>query len=138
LAVTGFQDGFKTVQQLARDGRGFAYSSWRNSLTMKYIQGLPAATIIYSNKPTAISLLTDKSAYISPTPLDPATSLARPAYQGDIQAMREKICTRQAVLIYFGRDDQMNAAEKSTLSQITAGLTIQNRYEDAVVFTCQP
>ncbi len=63
LAASFVEDTKGFVHDLHLAGQGYASASWVNSDTMQAVRGLPNV-IMYSNKIMAISLLTERSAFI--------------------------------------------------------------------------
>jgi hypothetical protein len=124
-------DGVRAAEQLGRDGLGLNHSGWRESQAIQYVRSLPAQTI-YSNRPTAIYLLTGRSSYILPTQIDPVTTTARSSYQDDVELMKMDIQKNNGILVFF----MMPAEEVSTqwIEEITEGLTLIKAYDYARIY----
>ncbi len=137
LILTTVQDGLRTAAQLSRDGQGFAQQGWRESRAIQDVKSM-SPVIIYSNKPTAIYLLTGKSAYITPTKIDAVTLKTRPEYVSDLEQMKAQIRRGEAVLVLFGLRDSTDPEERDLLSDLTAGLRLQADYGESLIYAAQP
>ena len=131
------RDGLAAVQQLSAQGQGFAHQGWGESRTLQAIRDLPEI-ILYSNKPTAIYLLTGKSAYIIPTPTDSVTGLPRPAYAADRELIQQRVQQGQAVLVLFGLKGSDEPDEVALFNDLSAGLPVLADYGDGVIFGVSP
>ena len=91
-------------------------------------------TVIYSNKPGAIFLLTGKSAYVAPTPVDPVTGQSRSNYNDDLSQMQRSVRAGEAILVLFGLRNSDTPDEVSLFADLSDNLTIQADYGDIVIF----
>jgi hypothetical protein len=130
-------DGSAAVGQLSTQGQGFAHQGWRDSQTIRAIQNFPAI-MLYSNKPTAIYLLTKRNAYIIPTPTDSVTGLERSKYAADRDLLQQRVRQGQALLVLFGLRDSADASEVALFQDLSAGLPILAEYPDGVIFGLAP
>lgn len=131
------QDGISAMQQLQAQGQGFAHQGWRQSQTIQALRNLPQVTL-YSNKPTAIYLLTGRSAYIIPTPNDSVTGLPRPTYPADRDLIQQRVRQGQALLVLFGLRDSPDPDEVALFEDLSAGLPVLADYGDGVIFGIAP
>jgi len=134
LVGTQVYDGRVAVRDISKDGQGFASLYWQHSKTLQYVQQMPPGTIIYSNRPTGIQLTTDHNAYVTPTPTDSATNLARPDYQSEVDKMKAAIQEGRAVLILFGLANPTSVESIQYYNDMTAGLRLVEDNEDAQIF----
>jgi hypothetical protein len=132
VAAFSLADGLSAVRQLGAEGQGFSHSGWQESPAIQSVRGLPPV-IIYSNKPTAIYLLADKSAYIVPTPEDAVTGKTRPGFAADLQVMQQRVLNGQAVLVLFGLRDSADPEEAALYNALSTGLPVLADYGDAVI-----
>jgi 4-amino-4-deoxy-L-arabinose transferase-like glycosyltransferase len=116
-------DGLAAVRELGKDGQGFAHSGWQRSPAIQAVRGLPPL-ILYSNKPTAIYLLTGRSAYITPTPSDAVTTLERDNFTADLIEMQRRVLDGQAVVVLFGLRHSADAEETALYDALSAGLPV--------------
>jgi hypothetical protein len=123
VAAFSLVDGISAVQQLGKDGQGFAHSGWQQSPAIQVVRGLPQVTL-YSNKPTAIYLLTGRSAYITPTPTDAVTGLERETFSADLAEMQQRVREGRAVLVLFGLRDSADPGEADLYDILSAGLPV--------------
>jgi hypothetical protein len=127
-------DGSLTVDKLRRDGGGFASLAWRNSRTIEYIQRLPPEKIIYTNKSTAVFLLTGRNAYAVQSRVDPVTQIPRASYVEELDRLHNDVLSRRAVLIFFGADQQTAPEDRAWLEDLRSGLTIFEDFGDSEVY----
>ena len=80
--------------------------------------------ILYSNKPTAIYLLTGRSAYITPTPSDAVTGLERENFTADLAEMQQRVLDGQAVVVLFGLRHSADPEETALYDTLSAGLPV--------------
>jgi hypothetical protein len=132
------KDGISAVEQLSTQGQGFAHQGWRESKTMQAIQALPEEIILYSNKPTAIYLLTGRGSYIIPTPTDSVTGQSRSTYAADRELIQQRVLGGQAALILFGLKDSQEPDEAALFNDLSAGLPVLEDYGDGVIFGVVP
>jgi 4-amino-4-deoxy-L-arabinose transferase-like glycosyltransferase len=132
------KDGLGAVQQLSVQGQGFAHQGWRESRTLQDIRALPDEITLYSNKPTAIYLLTGKASYIIPTPTDSVTGQTRPTYAADRALIQQRVLDGQAVLVLFGLKDSQEADEVALFQDLSADLPLLAEYSDGVIFGVVP
>lgn len=116
-------DGISAVGQLSKDGQGFAHSGWQASPAIQAVRGLPPVTL-YSNKPTAIYLLTGRSAYITPTPTDAVTGLERDNFTADLAEMQLRVLAGEAVVVLFGLRSSADSEETALYAVLSAGMPI--------------
>ncbi len=122
-------DNLRTVDRLQSDALGYASAHWRNSKTITAVEALPPGTILYSNSPTAIYILTDRSAYIMPTPVDPVDQQPRESFDDDLAQMRDDIKAGKAVLVVF--DSGSNPAY---YQMVTQGLPLYQKFGDGSIY----
>ena len=116
-------DGIAAVRDLGKDGQGFAHSGWQGSPAIQAVRDLPPL-ILYSNKPTAIYLLTGRSAYITPTPSDAVTGLERENFTADLAEMQQRVLDGQAVVVLFGLRHSADPEETALYDTLSAGLPV--------------
>jgi len=130
-------DGVAAVRQLRSEGQGFAHLGWQQSPAIQAVRDLPSL-IIYTNKPTAIYLLTDRSAYITPTPSDAVTGLERPDFTSDLLEMQTRVLDGEAVLVLFGLRTSSDSDEVALYDLLSAGLPLLADYGEDVIFGTLP
>jgi 4-amino-4-deoxy-L-arabinose transferase-like glycosyltransferase len=116
-------DCIAAVRELGKDGQGFAHSGWQQSPAIQAVRDLPPL-ILYSNKPTAIYLLTERSAYITPTPSDAVTGLERENFAADLAEMQQRVLDGQAVVVLFGLRHSTDPEETALYDALSAGLPV--------------
>jgi len=137
LALLSLWDGASAVQQLSTQGLGFTHEGYRESPAVPLIRSLPPITL-YSNKPGAVYLLTGRNAYVTLTPLDPVTGLARPEYAADLDEMQAQVRGGAALLVLFGLRDSSDAEEAALFKALSAGLPLAADYGNVTVFGVLP
>ena len=135
--VFSVKDGYNAVNQLGREGQGFAHRGIQDSAAIEAIRLMPP-TIIYSNKPGAIFLLTAKPAYVAPTPIDPVTGQSRSNFSNDLAQMQQRVRDRQAILVLFGLRNSADQDEVDLFTILADDLYVQADYGDIIVFGTSP
>jgi hypothetical protein len=118
------------VTRLQQDPLGFASARWRNSKLIAAIAALPPDTLLYSNSPTAIYILTDRPAYIMPTPIDPVDQEPRENFQSDLANLRADLLAGKTALVIF-RPELENP---DLLLQLTEGIPLFFKAGDGQIF----
>jgi hypothetical protein len=129
-ASVSVADASRTVTRLQADPLGFASARWRNSRVIAAINALPPDTLLYSNSPTAIYILTDRPAYIMPTPIDPVDNQPRGNFDEGVAQMRADLMAGHTVLVIF-QPELENAA---LLAQLTEGIPLFFKAGDGQIF----
>jgi hypothetical protein len=137
LVLFSVKDGYAAVKQLGSEGQGFAHRGIRDSAGIEAVRRL-SPTIIYSNKPGAIFLLTGESAYVVPTPTDPVTDQARSNFSDELAKMHQHIRDGQAVLVLFGLRDSTDAGEVDLFTILADELNVRADYGDIIIFGITP
>jgi len=137
LVAFSVKDGYAAVGQLGREGQGFAHREISGSTAIQTIRQMPP-TIIYSNRPGAIFLLTGRSAYVAPTPGDPVTGQARGSYAEDLLQMKLRVSQGEAVVVMFGLRNSQDSAEVDLFNDLTAGLSVRADYGEIIIFGVSP
>ena len=139
LLLVGFsiKDGYAAVNQLGREGQGFAHRGIQDSAAIEAIRLMPP-TIIYSNKPGAIFLLTGKPAYVAPTPMDPVTGQSRANFSNDLAQMQQRVKDGQALLVLFGLRNSTDQEEIDLFTILADNLSVLTDYGDIIVFGTSP
>lgn len=129
-ASVAVADTSRTVTRLQADPLGFASARWRNSRVIAAINALPPDTLIYSNSPTAIYILTDRPAYIMPTPIDPVDNQPRGNFDEVVIQMRDDLAAGETVLVVF----QPDLEDPALLAQLTQGIPLFFKAGDGQIF----
>lgn len=133
LAISFAEDTLDTVRQWRVQGQGFAHESWSNSQTIELVNKLTEVEI-YTNRPQAITLLASRGAYISLSPINPATQQPRPDYLAEQARIRSQVLEGKAVLVLFGYQDLIQDEDNSWIVELTNDLPVLLEYEKDVVF----
>lgn len=129
-ASVSVADAGRTVERLQADPLGFASARWRNSKVIAAINALPPDTLLYSNSPTAIYILTGRPAYIMPTPIDPVDNQPRGNFDEDLAELRADLAAGKTALIIF-RPGQENP---DLLAKLTNGIPLFFKAGDGQIF----
>jgi hypothetical protein len=129
-ASISLADAAQSVARLQADPLGFASARWRNSKVIAAINALPPDTLLYSNSPTAIYILTDRPAYIMPTPIDPVDNQPRGNFEQDVTDLRADLLAGKTALIIF-RPDLENP---QLLAKLTDGIPLFFKAGDGQIF----
>lgn len=120
----------RAVSRLQSDPLGFASARWRNSKLIAAIAALPPDTLLYSNSPTAIYILTDRPAYIMPTPIDPVDNQPRIGFNDDLTQLRADLLAGKTALVIF----QPDLENPTLLAQLTEGIPLYFKAGDGQIF----
>jgi hypothetical protein len=137
LAASFVEDTKGFVHDLHLAGQGYASSSWVNSDTMQAVRALPNV-LIYSNKIMAISLLTDRAAYILPSPTNPATVTYRTDYLTEVDKVRQRVLAKKAVMVIFDYRNLDDPLAGQWMHDLTDGIPMIKEYGDGAVFGILP
>lgn len=133
LIFTTVGDGLDEVEYLSRDGQGFANSGLRESTAIQAIRETKGVKI-YTNKPTAVYLLTGKAAHITPSPSDAVTLQPRPGYQADLEKMQQEVRDGEALLVIFDLHRSSDAGDVALFEILTEGLELRSDHGHALIF----
>jgi len=130
---TGIQDNRAAVEDLSREGQGFAHRGLSQSPAIPAIRMMPDEMILYSNRPNITLILADKPAYILLGRIDPVKQEERPNYQAELDEMRKAILDGQAALIIFGI---VNSPQEDIdeFEHASHGLPVYANFGDIVIF----
>jgi hypothetical protein len=137
LAASFVEDTKGFVHDLHLAGQGYAASSWVNSDTIQAVRALPDV-LIYSNKIMAISLLTDRSAYILPSPTNPATVTYRTDYLSEVNKVRQRVLAQKAVMVIFDYRNLDDPLAGQWMHDLTDGIPMIKEYGDGAIFGILP
>ena len=129
-ATISIANAAQAVTRLQADPLGFASARWRNSKLIAAISALPPDTLLYSNSPTAIYILTNRPAYITPTPLDPVDNQPRDNFDEVLSQMRADLAAGNTVLVIF----QPDLENPTLLAQLTDGIPLYFKAGDGQIF----
>lgn len=133
LVFTSLTDGLAAVEQLSREGLGYANRNIVGSEAIADIRAMPPLSI-YSNNSDEILLMTGKPATIIPTPFNPMTTLARPDYMSDVNDLRQRVLQGEALLVLFDMNNKSNAYKYSIYKTLTTGLPLMKDYGNIQIF----
>ena len=137
LAASFIEDTKGFVHDLHLAGQGYAASSWVNSDTMQAVRELPHV-LIYSNKIMAISLLTDRTAFILPSPTNPATVTYRTDYASEVNRVRQQVLAQKAVMVIFDYRNLDDPFADQWRHDLTDGIPLIKEYGDGAIFGILP
>jgi hypothetical protein len=137
LLIFSAKDGYAAAVQLGREGQGFAHRGISGSPAFREIR-LMKPTVIYSNKPGGIFLLTGKTAYVTPTAMDPVTHQVRPGFVDDLNLMQQRIRDGQAIMVLFDLRYSDDPSEVDLYNRLSNTLAIQADYGEIVIFGASP
>jgi 4-amino-4-deoxy-L-arabinose transferase-like glycosyltransferase len=108
-----------TVQELSKNGQGFASFDWYDSKQLAYLRTLPKDIMIYTNETGAVYLYTNRPTYSLPNRFDPVTAQVRAGYdyQQAIAQMKQQILQGKAVLAIFAGGEQSSGPDAAALVQ---------------------
>ena len=134
LVVSFGRDSVILVSNLHQDGQGFANSWWRDPRMIEDIQSLPDVTL-YSNRITALYLLTERPAYTLPSPEELTDLETKPRFQAELDVVRTKVLKSEAVIVIYGYGSYIkDPGYQDWVMAITDGLPVYSEYDNITVF----
>ncbi len=82
-------------------GLGFSSAAWQQAEIITHIRALPQGTLIFSNSPDAVYLLTNRLAQPLPRKVEATTQMANEHYAADLAAMGDRLRLEDGVVVYF-------------------------------------
>ena len=119
--VWQIHSGYLMIQDLRKDGQGYASSVWRSAMIIKELREL-RSSLVYSNDITAVYFLAGT----------PACSIPSRGDQKALTVMREKLKQENTVLAIFGRKV---SGEFMPYEEIISGLLPIYEQSDGVILT---
>ena len=134
LVLSFGRDSVILVSNLHQDGQGFANSWWRDPRMIEDIQNLPDV-ILYSNRITALYLLTERPAYTLPSPEELTDLVTKPRFQAELEGVRKMVVEGDAVVVIYGYGSYIkDPGYQDWVKAITDGLPVYSEYDNITVF----
>ncbi len=135
LMLTGAQDTRDRVAVFHHDGQGFLSLNWRISKTVAFINDtLDPQRLIYSNRAPVVYLLTNRTAYVLPTPDDGVKEQQRADYEAKLEELHQDVANG-AVVVLFEYDVLIASPEgRAWVEDITQGMVPIERTSDGIIF----
>ncbi len=138
LLLSFAEDDVDAIAEFRQDGQGFAHSNWTDSEVIAAVKDLDNVTL-FSNKITAIYILTGKPAYVVPSPTNPATRLPREGYEEDMASIHESVLAGKSVIAIFNfRALENDPEEAQWMKDISNGMPVLKELQDGVIFGISP
>ncbi|MCL4262303.1 MAG: glycosyltransferase family 39 protein [Anaerolineae bacterium] len=102
VAVATLRSG-RWVQMANAHGLGFSSVAWQEAAIIAEIKALPTETLIYTNSPDAVYLLTNREARPLPRKVEATTRVRNEQYAAELAALGQMLAQEQAVVVYFSR-----------------------------------
>jgi hypothetical protein len=84
-----------------QDGLGFFHTRWRNSAIVNEINRLQTDTIVYTNSPEGVYLLTGRPAKPLPRKMDLTRQIPNPNFEENMKILQQDLFEEKAVIAYF-------------------------------------
>lgn len=131
-------DGWDAALDLNENGKGFASTQWKASEIIQAAREIPLDVTLFSNRPTALYILADRSAYAMLSPFNTALAEKRPHYDEDVERINQMILDQEAMLVVFDYHLLVEDAEEKWVLQWTDGLPIYANLGNDVIFGALP
>jgi 4-amino-4-deoxy-L-arabinose transferase-like glycosyltransferase len=129
------EDTMDTVNELRKDGQGFAHSAVQESQVVEAAAGLPGDVLLYSNRVTALYIVAEKSAYVLPSPTNPATQGPREGYAEDVAMIRERALSGEGAIVFLNYSSLFDDPEDAAwVNDLTEGIPLYGEYDDGAIF----
>lgn len=138
LLLSLAEDSLDAVQELRRDGQGFAHSAIQESQLIEAASALPQDVLLYSNRVTALYIVADQPAYVLPSPMNPATQMPREGYAEDVANIRAKVLEGKGAIVFFNYYGLLTDPEEAAwIKDLTDGIPLIGEYDDGAIFGAQ-
>ena len=84
-----------------RAGTGYSRNDWRASGTIEGIKEIPESTLIYTNEPCAIYILTNRPSKMIPSEIDIQTKKSNDNYLNEVKNMKEEMKAKKGIIVIF-------------------------------------
>ncbi len=128
VAVSAYKSG-RWLQLAYAQGLGFSSAAWQQAEIIAEIKALPADTLIYSNSPDAVYLLTNREARPLPRKIEATTQLRNEQYGAQLADMGHNLAQAQGVVVYFSQLGQRTLIP--TPQELVESLALQPVVETA-------
>lgn len=112
IALPNFPGMYRWVASASQEGLGFRSRRWRASATMAFIQELPTKTIVYTDLPEPVYLITGRNARFLPRIADPHSREGMTPAEVDsaVSEVARHARSGYAVAVYFLADEARASA----------------------------
>ena len=131
-------DGWNMAAGLSENGKGFASYQWKESEIVRVARQIPTDVTLFSNRPTALYILADRSAYAMLSPFNTALAEERPHYHEDVDRIHQMVLDQEAMLIVFDYHMLVSNPEEKWVLKWTDGLPIYSNLGNDVIFGALP
>lgn len=128
------QDDRDWIALFRQDGQGFLALNWRISKTVEYINQLPQDKLIYSNRAPVIYLLTDRTAYVLPTPEDGVKEREREGYLAELEKVREDVRNGAVIVLFNDSGLTDDPGGRAWVAELTQGMAVVERTSDGTIY----
>lgn len=115
-------------------GIGFSSVAWQQSALVQEINALPPDTLIFSNSPEAVYLLSQRPAAALPKKVESTTRQFNVNYGADLSAIGERLASERGVVVYFYWLNRVNAPTEEEL-RIELALRSVARTADGLILS---
>ncbi len=135
VAYAGFYciQGMRTVVDLHENGLGYTTPAWQRSKLIARVRKLPPGTVIVTNGPDVVYLLTGRYADTVPETADRLTRVENSDYPDSLSQVRKKL-EAGGVLVYFRSIERWYLPTEEELRQALP-LELEADYSDGAVYT---
>jgi hypothetical protein len=118
LTVLSLTSEVSWVNRAYARGLGYASKSWHETELIALIDSLPQGTPIYSNAPDAITVLTERPAYMLPAKGTSEIDPNNPLYTSEFATMSRTLERKAGVIAYFNQITWRNLLSGSELETL--------------------
>jgi hypothetical protein len=135
--IFNFYNGISWLIHTNGNGLGFSSKDWHDSELISQIQGLPPDSVLYSNAPHAVYILTGKSVRALPNERFDTTQNVNQNYLIEMKDVLTQIQNHSSFVIYFsviGRDSEL---EEDNIIKLLS-LNLQTKYPEGSIYQSNP
>ncbi len=133
FSVIGIEQRISAIHASHNFGIGFGHIQWRDSELIHQIKQFPADSIIYTNSPEGVYLLTGKPSIPIPRKIDLTRRTPNPNFQEKMNLMRHEILIGNAVIAYFSSVRSKAVPDPSEMIAFMPASKIIKEYTDGLI-----
>jgi len=115
-----------------QDGLGFFHTRWRNSEMVNKINHLQTETIVYTNSPEGVYLLTGRAAKPLPRKFDLTRQKPNPDFEENMKKLQQDLFEGKAVIAYFYSIRSLATPDVDELNLSIASEVSRHPFSDGV------
>lgn len=116
-----------------QNGLGFSHNRWRNSAVINQINNLQTDTIVYTNSPEGVYLLTGRPAKPLPRKTDLTRQIINPEFEINMKNLQQEIFEEKAVIAYFYSIRSITTPDVDELNEFITNEISRHSFPDGIL-----